>query len=399
MTVTFYSNFFSHHQKPLSDYLFEVDELSYHFVETKKMPSNYLKSKYPEYLGVDYVIKSHRSKRELDKARYLALNSDLVILGSASFSIIKERLNRNKPTILYSERLFKKGIIQIINPIRLIYYFNKYSRYRNKKFYLFCASAYAPNDFSLIKAFPNKMLKWGYFTKFDEISIEKILNRKRNKKFSIVFVGRLVPWKHPEMLIPLAKELKKDGLDFEIKLIGVGFLEKKIKTEIKYNLLEENFDIIGAVDNSTVLKILSESHICISLSDRNEGWGTVVNEAMSNGCVIVASNAIGSVPYLIEPNKTGMIFRSGNVNEAVGLIHEVYNNKSLRESLAQNAYLTIKNLWSPEVASERFMMIARQIVNEEELATCFSEGPCSVATPFAEKWLLKNQNIKRGLRP
>jgi glycosyltransferase involved in cell wall biosynthesis len=45
--------------------------------------------------------------------------------------------------------------------------------------------------------------------------------------------------------------------------------------------------------------------VFIFTSDRNEGWGAVLNEAMGSGCAVVAADLIGSVPYLIEHKKMG----------------------------------------------------------------------------------------------
>ena len=45
------------------------------------------------------------------------------------------------------------------------------------------------------------------------------------------------------------------------------------------------------------------------MSGRKEGWGAVVNEAMSSGCAVVADAEAGSVPYLIENSKDGFIYR------------------------------------------------------------------------------------------
>ena len=48
-------------------------------------------------------------------------------------------------------------------------------------------------------------------------------------------------------------------------------------------------------------------------SNQEEGWGVVVNEAMNSGCVVIGSNLAGSVPYLIENGKNGLIYNCGDL--------------------------------------------------------------------------------------
>lgn len=71
--------------------------------------------------------------------------------------------------------------------------------------------------------------------------------------------------------------------------------------------------LIGNMPNDEILALMQKSHIFIFTSDRNEGWGAVLNEAMSNGCAVVASNMIGAAPYLIKQGENGYIFKSGDV--------------------------------------------------------------------------------------
>ena len=50
---------------------------------------------------------------------------------------------------------------------------------------------------------------------------------------------------------------------------------------------------------------------------------------MSNGCVLVASHAIGSVPFLIKDRITGMIFKVLEQIEALGVLEVQWMRKLL----------------------------------------------------------------------
>ena len=52
--------------------------------------------------------------------------------------------------------------------------------------------------------------------------------------------------------------------------------------------------------NAKILQEMRKHEIFLFTSDRNEGWGAVSNESMSNGCMLVGSDGIGSIPFLVK---------------------------------------------------------------------------------------------------
>ena len=48
---------------------------------------------------------------------------------------------------------------------------------------------------------------------------------------------------------------------------------------------------------------MEESEIYLVTSDRKEGWGAVVNEAMNSGCAVVADHMIGAAPWMIRQRR------------------------------------------------------------------------------------------------
>ena len=60
---------------------------------------------------------------------------------------------------------------------------------------------------------------------------------------------------------------------------------------------------------------------------QNEGWGAVANESMSCGCILVGSDEIGSVPYLLEEEKTGLVFRSRELESLTNKVKWLLDNR------------------------------------------------------------------------
>ena len=70
--------------------------------------------------------------------------------------------------------------------------------------------------------------------------------------------------------------------------------------------------MLGAMPPEEVRRHMEKADIYLFTSDFNEGWGAVLNESMNSGCAVVASHAIGSVPFLIKNGENGLIYENGN---------------------------------------------------------------------------------------
>lgn len=107
----------------------------------------------------------------------------------------------------------------------------------------------------------------------------------------------MIKYKHPELVIEIANHLKKNNIDFKINVLGTGEMKELLIKKIAYNNLYENVFILGAMNPNEVRKYMEKANIFLFTSNYEEGWGAVLNEAMNSGCAVVASHAIGSVPF------------------------------------------------------------------------------------------------------
>ena len=384
MTITFFSNFFNHHQKPVCDIFYEQLGNNFTFVSTIPMPESFAKGGYENYSKVSYNLLSYIGDKEYAQAKKLSIESDIAIYGPAPLEFVLDRMKANKHTFRYLERFFKKGNYQKFD-YRIINHLLKYhTRYRNKNVYLLCASAYTANDFSWVYAYPKKKIKWGYFTEIDNINIAEVLKIRDDKKIKILFVARLIKLKHPELVIEMAKSLKSKDISFQLDIVGTGPMLNLLKSKVNEHNLEKNVIFAGNMPNAKVLKKMRSSHIFLFTSNRMEGWGAVLNEAMGNGCCVVASHVIGAAPFLIKNGENGLIFKSGNAKDLTDKVERLINDKGLREKIAINAYDTMKNIWSPENAAYSFLLLCKSLLNKENIE--ISEGPGSIANPTPSNW-------------
>lgn len=374
--ITFFSNYLIHHQTPLCEALMKLSKVDFHFVATEPTDNERINMGYRDYNDVPYVVYSYKDNAQYKEALRLGSESDVVIIGSAPDVFIKERLKQNRLTFRYFERFFKEGRIRILDPRVLYCHYKQDFRYRNKNLYMLCASAYTAPDCRFIFSYPNKTYKWGYFPETECLPYENLNELKNNnKRIKILWASRFIKLKHPEDVIDLAKKLKNENCDFEIEMLGIGELREKYERIVIGSGLSDIITFTGPFPPQEVLKHMQSADIFLFTSDRNEGWGAVLNESMSSGCAVVASREIGSVPYLIEDGKNGLVYDRKVKNSLYNCVKKLIDDETLREKLGKNAYDTIKNVWNAETATDRLLKLIDCINNSTE--TPFTSGPCS----------------------
>lgn len=374
LTITFYSNFLSHHQTPFCEAMVKRIGDGFRFVATEPIPQDRLDMGYNNLENEPYAINAYMDESSYQEAMSLGYESDVVIIGSAPDVFIEKRLMENKLTFRYYERFFKEGRWRILDPRVMRARYLSDTRYRKKNLHMLCASAYTAPDCRFIFAYPNKTYKWGYFPEvkvYDDIQ-SVIADKKKN---AILWAGRLIDLKHPEEAVFLAEKLKKDGIDFEMNIIGIGDMQQQISEMIKVKGLQSHIHMLGAMSPEKVREYMEQSEVYLFTSDYHEGWGAVLNESMNSACAVVACREIGSVPYLIEDGVNGFIYDKHGKNSLYSFVKQIIDYKPLREKLQRNAYNTMKNVWNAEVATDRFLHLIDCIQKCTE--TGYTSGPCS----------------------
>ena len=321
----------------------------------------------------DFVLKLYESEKNYEIAEKIVFDADIVIYGGVERDLVKRRLRRNKLTFRAFERIYKVEPKKKEMPRWFVR--NFFANTVHSKFYLLCEGAYVASDYARTATFLNKAYKWGYFPKINEY--EDIVDViKKKKKNSILWVGRLIDWKHPEIPLGVAKRLKADGYDFEINIIGTGALEYHCVAAIERLGLGDYVHMLGSMSPDEVRTHMENSEIFIFSSDRKEGWGAVLNEAMNSACAVVANEAIGSVPYLINDGINGLIYSKSGFDEAYEKVKYLIDNSEKREELGKNAYFTMLTEWNAKVAAERLLGLADELKKKKK-CVLYQSGPCS----------------------
>ena len=372
MNIIFLSNYFNHHQKYLSNAFYEQTEGNYLFIETAQMDEERIAGGWKINSYPEYVVSYEKLQSNIGYYINLINNADVVISGSAPERYIRQRIRSGKILFRYYERIYKKYYQYLQLPIRALVY---YLRNRgNKNIYLLCASAYAARDYNISGAFIGKCYQWGYFPETKHYDLDALMAKKRGDTVKICWCARFIDWKHPEIPVEAARRLKAEGYAFELNMIGVGPLQEKIRNLIARYGLEDCVHLLGAMPTEKVRAHMEESRIFLFTSDRNEGWGAVLNEAMNSGCAVIANKAIGSVPFLIKDGENGFISASNTLDNVCNKIKYLLVNTDVIQDIGMKAYQTMISEYNEKIAVSRFFKLIHHLDDTREL---YSSGLCS----------------------
>ncbi|MBR6422313.1 glycosyltransferase family 4 protein [bacterium] len=382
--VVFVSNYFNHHQASFSDAMFNMPDVEYYFIETTVMSDSRKKLGY----GIDekpkYVLSAYESEKTRSYCADLIDKADFVIIGSADDKWLENRHKQGKFVFRYNERFYKNGVPKWKIPLIYVRNYCKFGRFKNE--YLLCASAFAAADAALTRTYLGKTYKWGYFPETKLYDLKKLFDKKsRNDKVSILWCGRLIGWKHPDVTIQLAEKLKKNHIDFSLNIIGCGAMENELQSMIQQKDLSDKVKMLGSMKPDEVREYMERSDVFLFTSDFREGWGAVLNESMNSGCAVVASHAIGSVPFLIENWRNGIVYQNGNLEQLYNIVEKLIKSPDLRQQIGRNAYKSMTELWNASIAAERLMVLYNDL-RKKSFCDQFETGPCSRAEIIKNGW-------------
>ncbi|SCY50857.1 glycosyltransferase family 4 protein [Butyrivibrio sp. INlla14] len=157
----------------------------------------------------------------------------------------------------------------------------------------------------------------------DSFEVRKAFKEKNrmSEKYSVLFVGQIIPRKGIDILIKSAKRLS----DIGVYLVGGSITEE-------YKRLIEQFDItnihfIGFKDKNNLADYYRASDVFV-LPTREDVWGLVVNEAMSFGLPVITTSKCNAGIEMIKNENVGTILKNNNEKELADSILSWVNKRN-----------------------------------------------------------------------
>ena len=398
MKVSFFVNYLNHHQVEIADSLYMLLGDDFKFVATRIADPDLMKGG-RDYSNRPYCVRAFESVTQMKIAKNLALISDCCIFGGESkeFAILRARKKPEALSFEMGERWLKRGWLNVLSP-HFIKWRCLYSLYfRKANFYYLCSSAFGASDLHKVGSYKGRCFKWGYFTKVNVVGIENRVEMAMDVSTPeitpLMWCSRFLVWKHPELPILMAKRLKEKGYRFELDMYGSGEYEGVSKDLVEKFGVSDVVKFKGNLPNEQILKEMRKHLIFLFTSDQHEGWGAVANESMASGCVLVGSDAIGSIPYLVTDGVNGLSFKSPmkshgfkrnslkvdeqSLDSLCDKVEYLLTHPEVCNRMSVEARRTMRDFWSPANAASSLVKLIDNLMQGK--SSGIVSGPCSLA--------------------
>ena len=158
-------------------------------------------------------------------------------------------------------------------------------------------------------------------------------------RLRILSVGRLSSEKGQLGLLEAFRAVLDAGINAELELIGEGPLRGALEQCAVSLDLGDRFRLLGHQSEAEVLRHMTRADV-FALSSFMEGLPVVLIEAMAIGVPVVAPSVAG-IPELIEPEKTGLLFPTGDFRALARALLRLASQPELRQQLAGAAQARI----------------------------------------------------------
>lgn len=170
----------------------------------------------------------------------------------------------------------------------------------------------------------------------------------------ILASGRFIEKKNFPRLIRAYAEAKKAVPDApSLVILGDGKERAIIEAEIAATAMQDSITLAGfrTYEQLPALYALSEGFVHVSFVEQ---WGLVINEAMSTGVPVIASQACGAASTVISQGKSGfLVDATKTASIADGLTKLFQMSPEERKTMGANAADAIAE-WGPDRFGEGF---------------------------------------------
>ncbi len=187
---------------------------------------------------------------------------------------------------------------------------------------------------------------------------EVLAQRRKRDALRICYVGRLVQeQKRVLEFVPLAAELERRDVPFDLHLIGDGSERKSLESQFRDQGLEHRVTLWGWLTPREITAKLLELDVFVLLSD-HEGLPVALLEAMAHGLVPVVTNIESGNVQLVEDGQNGYVFPVGDIDLVVDHLKQLGENPDLLLRMRTAAWQTSQKFSSAKMVDRYLFCFA-----------------------------------------
>ena len=384
MRILQVTNIISPHQIPLAKQLaMIVGENNFRFAAMAPPDPERLRMGWQMADTESWILRPGECENDMHEYEHWWNEADVVLCGERLFQGMSQRLARGQLCFYMSERWWKPnlGRARLLSPkfFKLALEFRRISN--NPNFHYLPIGPLATQDIFTLKKFNDRIWNWGYFT---DLPQQITIFAPSRKILKVLWVGRMLDWKNVDILIKSIKKISTPNNPFELTLVGNGPERPYLERLANENINGDTITFIDPLPSSKIIDLMRQFDVYVLPSSAYEGWGAVINEAMSAGLAVISSDQTGSAAAMIDHGINGLLFESGNQSDLECCLLRLSEDEKFRNILASRAMKTIYELWSPQVAAKRLLEFSQSIISKQK-PKIYSSGPLSNAININRK--------------
>jgi glycosyltransferase involved in cell wall biosynthesis len=324
----------------------------------------------PDY---KWILGPPTTREDVEEMFGKVMEADVAVMGSCPQEIQAARSASGKLTLFMGERIWKQPhhAWRMLNP-RYASGVRRFKAIANRtNVHYLAMGAYAAEDVARIGAYGDRIWAWPYFA---EVNPSPPTPRN-NRGVRMLWVGRMLDWKQVDVILHAVHSFGKDERFSGLDIVGTGPERSRLIKLARRLSLGEKVVFHEPMRPLEIREMMRRADIYVLASNRGEGWGVVANEAMSEGCVLVANEQAGASKELIQHGKTGFLYRNHSSRELADILRVLIDEPDLLEYVRQTAWDHLNRLWHPRVGAERLIALSSGLLGLTPLPK-YEEGPC-----------------------
>ncbi len=185
--------------------------------------------------------------------------------------------------------------------------------------------------------------------------------------FDLVFCGKLIPLKGPDIAIDVVKELHQRGFtQVRLHIIGSGELQAQLMQQVQLNNLQEAVVFYNHLTQEAVKSRFQQADVFIlpgrkdPENGRAETQGLVLQEAQSMELPVVVSD-VGGMKYGLIDGETGFVVNEEDVDGFVNVIERLIKHPELKMAMGISGRKFVVKKYDNNTLQKSILSIYQQL--------------------------------------
>jgi glycosyltransferase involved in cell wall biosynthesis len=185
------------------------------------------------------------------------------------------------------------------------------------------------------------------------------LGRDDNRPLEVLTVGRLSPEKGQFVLLDAVAQLRREGVDVHLTIVGDGPLRIELAAHAAQVGIDRMVTFAGAVGQDRMPSFFRAADIYCQPSF-NEGIPVVLMEAMASGLPVVSS-AVGAIAELVVEGETGLLVPAARSNALADALRLLAGSAELRAVMGARGRAVVERDFDSEKSALRINELFREL--------------------------------------